>query len=112
MTTPEKLYVVGGDGWVLDDGGNGRLIANCGGYTESLDPAKSNDENRANAKRIALRYNTHPDLVAALELLLRTASGLYGIVQGEYGGPDPDISADIEIARAALAAAKGEAVSA
>ena len=66
MTTPEKLYVVGGDGWVLDDGGNGRLIANCGGYTESLDPAKSNDENRANAKRIALRYNTFPDFVAAL----------------------------------------------
>lgn len=112
MSTPKKLYVVGGDGWTLDDG-TGRIVANCGGYTDSM--RDTADENRANAARLALCWNTRDEwvqkaqrLAIKVDDLVAALGALVTAVEDDSGDDDAQTAFDTAIghARAALAAAR------
>ena len=80
-----------------------RLVANCGGYTDTSDPTTSGAENRANAEHLALCWNSHDDLVAALETFV--AAFAQYLTDHDYAWDGPTNAADAQ-ARAAIAAAQ------
>jgi hypothetical protein len=75
---------------------NGRFVASAGGYTTNSDNGEHVLENESNAEFIVRACNAHDDLLAALERYM--SKGLRGITIADY-----------DIARAAIAKAKGGA---